>query len=163
MPETPSSPRYKKGQFYEVELGNLNDDPDQPRKHFDSAALQDLTDSIKARGVLQPILFRVGHDGRLFIVAGERRCRAAVEAKLKTIPAMCVDGNHQEIALIENVMREDLTAIELAEALGRMKDEHGYKQSQLTELILLPALSVEMQRTRGEAEASRPKRMRPGH
>lgn len=131
MSETKSKTPYTKGTLYKLNVKDLQTDPNQPRKYFDPVALQDLVDSIKAQGVLQPVLFRVDQDGNLFIVAGERRLQAAMKAELETIPALLTEGNPGEIALIENIFREDLTAIEHAEALNRMMVEHGYTQEQL--------------------------------
>lgn len=134
MPEPNISPFYEKGKLYQIPCGDLQSDPDQPRKFFDEASLRDLATSIKDHGVLQPVLFRQDNAGKLFIVAGERRLKAAIMAGLKTIPALLVEGQHAEIALVENVLRHDLTQIELAEALDRMK-EHGYNQDQLANII----------------------------
>lgn len=130
-----SNPAYTKGSLYQIDIKNLQTDPNQPRKYFDPAAQQDLVNSIKDKGVLQPILFRVDQDNNLFIVAGERRLHAAKEAELETVPAILVEGNYSEIALVENLLREDLTAIELAEALNKIQNEHNYTQEQLTGII----------------------------
>lgn len=130
----PNSP-YEKGSLYQIPCADLQADPNQPRKYFDPDAQQDLVNSIKDKGVLQPILFRADKDGNPILVAGERRLQAAKEAGLKTIPAILVEGNHSEIALVENLLREDLTAIELAEALDHIMKEHNYTQDQLTGII----------------------------
>jgi len=135
MSETKPNPPYEKGELYPIPCANLKTDPNQPRKYFDDAALQDLADSLKKQGILQPILFRVGQDGILFIVAGERRLQAARKAGLESIPGILVEGDYSEIALVENLLREDLTAIELAEALERIQTEHNYTQEQLTGII----------------------------
>lgn len=126
-PKTP----YTKATLYQIPCADLQTDPNQPRKFFDPAALQDLVDSIQIKGVLQPVFFREDQDGNLFIVAGERRLRGAKEVGLETIPAILVEDNPDEIALIENLLREDFTAIEHAEALNRMMVEHNYTQEQL--------------------------------
>ena len=128
-------PVYGKGTLYEINVKDLQTDPGQPRKYFDHAAQQDLVNSIQEKGVLQPILFRTDREGTLFIVAGERRLQAAREAGLETIPALLVEGDYTEIALVENLLRQDLTAIEIAEALDRIMREHGYNQEQLTGII----------------------------
>jgi ParB family chromosome partitioning protein len=132
---TPSKPIYSKGTLYEVNLQDLQADPSQPRKYFDPAAHQDLVSSLQKQGVLQPILFRVDKGGMLFIVAGERRVQAAKEAGFETIPAILVEGDYSEIALVENLLRQDLNAIEVAEALDRIMKEYGYNQEQLTGII----------------------------
>jgi ParB family chromosome partitioning protein len=129
MSETKST--YTKGTLYEINVEDLQTDPNQPRKFVDQEPLQDLADSIKTQGVLQPVLFRVDQDGKLFIAAGERRLQAVKIVGLETIPAILTDGNPNEIALIENLFREDLTAMEHAEALNRMKVERNYTQEQL--------------------------------
>ena len=135
MTKTESTPKYVKGTLYHLKPTDLQTDPNHPRKYFDSAALQDLVDSIKDKDVLTPILFREDQDGNLVIVAGERRLQAVREAGLETIPALFIKGNHDEIALVENLLREDLTAIELAEALERIQIEHKYTQEQMTSII----------------------------
>lgn len=132
---TMTASQYVKGTLYEINIQDLQTDPNQPRKYFDKQALNDLTNSIKDKGILQPILFRMGQDGNLFIVAGERRLQAAKDAGLKIIPGLLVEENPDEIALIENILREDLTAMELAEALDRIRTEHGYTQEQLIPII----------------------------
>ena len=153
---------FEKGQLYQLELAHLQADPNQPRKFMDPQALEDLAASIGQHGVLMPILFRVatGHDpyssesgivsqaslaeativspnsqGVAYIVAGERRFEAAKMAGLATIPAILVEGNHAEIALVENLLRQDLTAVEEAEALQRLKDEQKYTDEQLGAII----------------------------
>ncbi len=134
-PMSESNPKYTKGTLYQIDIKNLQADPNQPRKYFDKEALSDLTNSIKDKGILQPILFRMGQDDNLFIVAGERRLQAAKDAGLEIIPGLLVEENPDEIALIENILREDLTAMELAEALDRIRTEHGYTQEQLIPII----------------------------
>ena len=129
------NPTYTKGSLYQIDVNSLLTDPKQPRKYFDPDAQKDMVNSLQKQGVLQPILFRVDKDGKLFIVAGERRLHAAKEAKFETIPAIWVEGNYSEIALMENLLREDLTAIELAEALEHIQTDHGYTQEQLTDII----------------------------
>jgi ParB family transcriptional regulator, chromosome partitioning protein len=135
MSETKSEPTYSKGTLYEINVKDLQADQSQPRKYFDPAAHQDLVNSLQKQGVLQPILFRTDQDGVLFIVAGERRVQAAKEAGLETIPAILVEGDYSEIALVENLLRQDLNAIEVAEALDRIMKEYGYNQEQLTGII----------------------------
>ena len=96
--------------------------PDQPRRTFDEAALDELAASIAARGLIQPIVVRP-HGHRFQIVAGERRWRAAQRARLHEIPAIVrdfSDAETLEVALIENIQREDLNAIEEAEAYRRL-------------------------------------------
>lgn len=126
---------YENRGLYNLKLEILKVDPNQPRKHFDKEALDELAKSIKELGVLQPIIFRVDAEGNHIIVAGERRFRAAGMAGLKEIPAVYTDGNSMEIALVENIIREDLTPVEEAEALLVMQEEHGYTHEQLARVL----------------------------
>jgi ParB family chromosome partitioning protein len=110
---------------------------DQPRRHFDEAALEELADSIRARGLIQPIVVRP-HGHRYQIVAGERRWRAAQKARLHEIPVIVRDFSDSEtleVALLENIQREDLNAIEEAEAYRRLVDEYGHTQEALAKLV----------------------------
>jgi len=127
---------YEKGKLYQLDLAHIQADPNQPRKFMDPQALEDLTESVRKHGVLMPILFR--QDAALeadVVVAGERRCEAARNAGLSTIPAIFVEGNAAEIALVENLLRQDLTAVEEAEALDRLMTEQNYTQEQLGVII----------------------------
>ena len=126
---------YQDGSFYHVDVDLILPNPDQPRKFFDEQALNELATSIKKKGVLQPVIIRKADDGQIFLVAGERRLKAAKIAGLENIPAIITKGNPAEIALIENLQREDLKPIEEAEALGRMIEEHGYTQEKLVQVL----------------------------
>ena len=178
---------YKKGKLYQLDLTQLQADPNQPRKYVDPQALDELAASIVKHGVLEPILFRAAPattqnselitqnselktnsselktknselitknselktnsselktknselitNNSLFIVAGERRVEAAKKAGLTTIPAIAVEGNHAEIAIVENLLRQDLTAVEEAEALQALLTEQNYTQEQLAGVI----------------------------
>ena len=118
-----------------VSLSEIVPDPEQPRKYFNEEALEELANSIKKHGVLQPIILRGEQGKKALIVAGERRYQAAKRIGLETIPAIFTDGNAVEISIVENLLREDLTPIEEAEALQRLIEVHGYKQNQLTVVI----------------------------
>jgi ParB family transcriptional regulator, chromosome partitioning protein len=135
MTESKSKSTYKKGELYEINVKDLQTDPNQPRKFFDQEPLDHLVASVQDHGLLQPVLFRVDQDGNLFVVAGERRVQAVKKAGLESIPAILTEGNPDEIALMENILREDLTTIEFAEALDRIMKEHAYTQEQLTGII----------------------------
>ena len=140
-----STPTYEKGQLYQISIVDFQPDPNQPRKSMDPEALAELADSIKSVGVLQPLLFRVAPaptqssalstQSLLYIVAGERRWAAAQKAGVLVLPAICVEGNTAEIALVENLQRQDLTPVEEAEALGRLQEEQKYTQEQLGAII----------------------------
>jgi ParB family chromosome partitioning protein len=129
-----TSTAYEKGKLYELELTRLQTDPSQPRKYMDPQAMEEMTVSVAKHGILEPILFRVA-EGILYVVAGERRVEAAKKAGLTTIPAIFVEGNHAEIALVENLLRQDLTPVEEAEALDRLLQEQQYTHEQLAAMI----------------------------
>ena len=126
---------YERGKLYDVSIDDFRADPNQPRKVFDPDALAELTESIKKHGILEPILFRRDGDEVLYVVAGERRVEAARKAGLTHIPAIAVEGQTSEIALVENLLRQDLTAVEEAEALDRLMKEQEYNQEQLAEIL----------------------------
>lgn len=123
--------------FLYIPLGMVRPDPDQPRKYFSDASLDDLTASIREKGVLQPILIRKEPAGGGFIIiAGERRWRAAKAIGLKEIPALVRDAQDAlEVALIENVQRENLKPLEEAEALMRLKQARGFTDQALAKII----------------------------
>ena len=101
----------------EIELSLIHPNPNQPRHEFDQEALQELADSIKEIGIVQPITLRQMDDGTYEIIAGERRWRASQMAGLKAIPAYIrtvADENVMEMALVENIQRQDLNALEIA-------------------------------------------------
>ncbi|MHB9097551.1 MAG: ParB/RepB/Spo0J family partition protein [Syntrophales bacterium] len=126
---------YEKGRLYTLPIGNIQPDPNQPRKYFDEEGLAELTQSIQDKGVIQPILVRLGEAGDVVLVAGERRLRAAQAAGLAEIPALFIEDKPEEISLIENSLRQNLTAVEEAEAAGRLADELKYTQEQLGRIL----------------------------
>lgn len=118
----------------------INVGPWQPRRRFDKEKLAELADSIRVKGLLQPILLRPQEDGanRYQLIAGERRWRAAQMAQLHVVPAIIremSDEEAHELALIENVQRADLSAVEEAEGYRQLIDNFGYTQEQLSEII----------------------------
>lgn len=120
-----------------IDLTLISPHPEQPRRHFDQAALDELADSISRRGVIQPIIVRPLGRGYQ-IIAGERRWRAAQRAQLHRIPAIVRDFSDSEtleIALIENIQREDLNPIEEAEAYRKLIAEFGHSQEALGRLV----------------------------
>lgn len=134
--EHPADPNhFPEGMFLQIPVGEVLPNPDQPRQYFDPGSLEELADSVRQRGVLQPVLVKRGAGGEIVLVAGERRLRAARMAGLERIPAIVTCGNDAEIALIENLQREDLRPVEEAEALWRMVKEHGYTHEQLARVI----------------------------
>lgn len=126
---------YEDGTFYQVEIKDIKTNPNQPRKYFNQKALQDLSNSIKEKGVLQPVIIAIDNDRQIRLVAGERRLRAAQMAGLEKIPARITKGIAAEIALIENIQREDLQPIEEAEAMEQMIKEFGYTQDELSQIL----------------------------
>ena len=126
---------YEKGKLYQLSLKDILADPNQPRKVMEAQALDELAASIGKHGILEPILFRRHEDGNLIVVAGERRIAAARKAGMSSVPAIYVDGNCSEIALVENLLRQDLTAVEEAEALQRLMEQQKYTHEQLSAVI----------------------------
>ena len=122
----------------EIELAKIAVNPNQPRREFDETALQELADSIAEIGIIQPITLRKVSDDEYQIIAGERRYRASQKAGLKTIPAYirtADDENMMEMALIENIQREDLNAVEIALAYQHLLDQYELTQERLSERI----------------------------
>ena len=119
----------------EVDLNRLTPNPDQPRKTFDEAALRELAASIKQHGLIQPVTVKEAAGDRYLLVAGERRYRAHQLLGRATIAAIITQGNPDEIALIENLQREDLNPLEAAEALATMMERHHYSQEDLGRTI----------------------------
>lgn len=110
----------------------------QPRKYFDEDAIEELAQSIKAFGIIQPITVRKMGEGRYELVAGERRLRAAKKLGLTEVPTVIVDISERDsaaIALLENLQREDLNYIEEAEAYANLIHDHSYTQDKLAEII----------------------------
>jgi ParB family chromosome partitioning protein len=119
----------------EIDLHDLHPNPDQPRKTFSEESLIELAASIERHGLIQPITVKRLDSGTYLLVAGERRFRAFERLGRPTIPAIVTTGDAEEIALIENIQREDLNPLEVAEALARMMDRHRYTQEQLGQVV----------------------------
>ena len=128
----------------EILLNQIRANQYQPRTSFDQKKLEELAESIKKHGVIQPVLVR--KDGKGFeLVAGERRFRAAKLAKLKKIPVVVSnisDVQSLEIAILENIQREDLNPLEVAKGYQRLKDEFGYTQEAVAKSVGKPRSSV---------------------
>lgn len=125
------------GGILEIPIGDIHPNPNQPRKNFDQAALEELSQSIKNHGVIQPLVVNKTDDGYM-IIAGERRWRASKLAGLETLP--CVVKNYtekqiKEIALIENLQREDLNPVEAAKAIKLLMDEYNLTQEIVADRI----------------------------
>ena len=122
----------------EVPLEQIHPNPDQPRRDFDEESLQELAESLREIGIIQPITLRKMAEGDYQIIAGERRFRAAVIAGLKTIPAYirtADDENVMAMALIENIQREDLNSMEVALACQNLLEVYNMTQEQLSSRI----------------------------
>ncbi|MFA7585691.1 MAG: ParB/RepB/Spo0J family partition protein [Novosphingobium sp.] len=119
-------------------IASITPHPEQPRRHFDDAALDELAASIAQRGVIQPIVVRPMGPGQYQLVAGERRWRAAQRAQLHEIPAIIRDLSEREVmalALIENLQREDLNPIEEARAYQRLAEHEGMTQAEIARMV----------------------------
>lgn len=128
----------EKGVGQMLAVADVMPNPGQPRKTFDKEALETLADSIAKYGVLQPITVRRRADGKYLIIAGERRWRAAQLAGLKDIPALVIEADDRlaaELALIENLQREDLNPIEEAEGYQSLIDDFGFTQEEIAEAV----------------------------
>ena len=127
-----------KGGVDMVDMNLIKANPNQPRKHFDEDALNELAASIRLHGVIQPIVINDNEDGTYIIIAGERRFRAARKAGLEKIPAVIKkysDKQIKEIAIIENLQREDLNPIEAARAIKQLMEEYNLTQEAVAERI----------------------------
>lgn len=122
----------------EIEVDKIEPNPNQPRTNFDDDSLRELAVSIRELGIIQPLSLRAGSDGRYHIIAGERRWRAAKLAGLGSVPAYvrtASDSEVTEMALIENIQREDLNAIEVALAFKKLIDTYSFTQERLSERL----------------------------
>jgi len=122
----------------EIPLSQIKANPDQPRREFDQALLEELAESIREIGIIQPVTLRKSADGTYQIIAGERRFRASGMAGKETIPAYvrtADDENVMEMALIENIQREDLNSIEIALACQNLMEVHNMTQEKLSQRI----------------------------
>jgi ParB family transcriptional regulator, chromosome partitioning protein len=124
--------------YFQAQIEEIYPGPDQPRKRFEEAALEELAQSIRSLGVIQPLIVRTRPEGGYFLIAGERRWRAAQRAGLHEIPVVVRDMASRdafERALVENLQRADLNPIEEAEAYQRLVEEYHYTQEQVAERV----------------------------
>lgn len=122
----------------EIELAKIKVNPNQPRREFDLVALQELADSIAEIGIIQPVTLRKIDEDQYQLIAGERRFRASQLAGMETIPAYirtADDENMMEMALIENIQREDLNSVEIALAYQHLIEQYGLTQERLSERV----------------------------
>ena len=138
QPQQPAPPADLKGKVWNLEIDRIFANPNQPRKEFNKEELTSLSNSIKTQGILQPITVRKRPDGRFEIIAGERRWRAAQLAGETTVPALVKEVDDKkalELALIENIQRQDLNPIEEAEAYQYLMNEHQMTQQELADQV----------------------------
>ncbi|MEM9193566.1 MAG: ParB/RepB/Spo0J family partition protein [Myxococcota bacterium] len=137
LPSAPSKVSAKKD-FFSAPIEEVHPNRKQPRRHFDPAALDELSDSIREMGVLEPILVRTRSEGGYEIIAGERRWRAAQRAGLHEVPIFVRelgDAEAFEAALVENIQREDLNPVEMARAFERLATEFGHTQETIADRV----------------------------
>lgn len=134
----PDTQRARSG-LAEIPVDRLGPNPEQPRKHFADDGIAELADSIRRHGVLQPLLVSEDGAGGYLVIAGERRWRAARAAGLKTVPAVIRErlGARDELALalVENLQRRDLSALEEARAFEHLRSEHGLSQAEIANQV----------------------------
>ncbi len=126
------------GEVLEIELRRIAANAEQPRKVFREDTLKELAASIKEKGIIQPVLVRRQPDGGFMLIAGERRFRAAHMAGLKTMPAIVREADEEEVlevALIENIQREDLNPMETARGFKQLIDRFGLSQEELSKKV----------------------------
>jgi ParB family chromosome partitioning protein len=135
----PSAAVAQRREYFQAAIEEVYPNPEQPRRHFEEAELEDLAQSIRAHGVIQPVIVRMRPEGGgYFLIAGERRWRASQRAGLHRVPVVVQDVAPQEAferALVENLQRSDLNPIEEAEAYRRLVDEYHYTQEQVAERV----------------------------
>lgn len=133
-----TSALHKAGEIKQLEIKIINPNPQQPRHHFDHSSLEDLVGSIKVHGILQPLIVTPRSDGRYDLITGERRLRAAQIAGFDTVPAIVREVRQQEsleLALVENLQRQDLNPMEEAEAYVRLQNEFDLTQEKIAKQV----------------------------
>ena len=125
---------YETNKMYTINVSDLNPNPKQPRKYFNEDEIKALAADIKANGLLQNITFTC-HEGKLIIISGERRVRAHKQLKKETIEAKYVEGDLLTLALMENILRSDLTAIEFAESVAALQKQKNCSSNEIAEII----------------------------
>ena len=148
------SRKYEINKMHTIKVSDLNSNPEQPRKYFDENEIKALAANIEENGLLQNITFTC-HEDKLIIISGERRVRAHIELGRETIEGKYVEGDLLTLALMENILRSDLTAIELAESVAALKHKKncsnddiaemiGKKKSTTSEILKIASLPVEI-------------------
>ena len=140
-----SSTRNNKSGVNKIDVASIKANPNQPRKIFDEEKLSDLSESIKEHGLLQPIIVIENDDNSYTLVAGERRLRAHKLAKIDKIKAIIIDADElklRELALIENIQRDDLNIIELAYCYAQLLNEHNITHEELSRKVFKSRTSI---------------------
>ena len=140
-----SSTRSNKSGVNRIDVSSIKANPNQPRKIFDEEKLSDLSESIKEHGLLQPIIVIENDDNSYTLVAGERRLRAHKLAKIDKIKAIIIDADEfklRELALIENIQRDDLNVIELAYCYAQLLNEHNITHEELSRKVFKTRTSI---------------------
>ena len=128
---------YDKSQLKELKISDISPDPEQPRRHFDKEKLEELANSIRIHGVLQPIVV-IRKNSKFLIIAGERRYRASKLAGLERVPAVIrelSDQNRLELSLIENIQRDNLNVLEMAEAYLKLREQFNLTAKEIGERV----------------------------
>ncbi len=126
----------------ELDVAQIVWNPDQPRKHIDPDRLQELADSIASHGLIHPITVKRDGDDRYMVIAGERRFRAYALLERTSIPAIISEGSIDELALIENIQRENLSPIDEYQAIARLMDAHSYTQGDVATALGKSRVSI---------------------
>ena len=129
-----NEPKYERDKIYTINVSELIPNPQQPRQHFDENEIKALAKSIKNDGLLQNITFTCS-DGQLVVISGERRLRACKLLEMSTIEGKYVEGDLRTLALIENIFRSDLTAVELSESVAALKDQKQCSNDEIAKTI----------------------------
>lgn len=125
---------YEIGKIYLIDINKLMPNPEQPRKYFDEDEIKALAADVEANGLLQNITFTC-HEGKLIIISGERRVRAHKQLGKGTIETKYVKGDLLTLALMENILRSDLTAIEFAESVAALQKQKNCSNDEIAEMI----------------------------
>ena len=145
LPEVHAQARPSGDTVAQIALEQIEHNPYQTRYHFDDEALQELAESIRANGVVQPIVVRPAADGRFLLILGERRCRASKLAGKTTVPAIVrkvSDQQAAEMTVVENLQRQDLNCMEQAAAFGKLSRDFGLTQEQIGQRVGISRESV---------------------
>ncbi|MBQ9326752.1 MAG: ParB/RepB/Spo0J family partition protein [Clostridia bacterium] len=145
IPVEPMTSEESSGGVQEISIGQIDPNQEQPRKAFAEDLIDQLAESIRNQGILQPLLVIPRENGRYTIAAGERRWRAAMKAGMKTVPCLVREmspSQQMEVALIENLQREDLNPMEVASGIRALMEECGYTQEQCAQRLAKSRPSV---------------------